>query len=66
MRQHVEDEALLDGLAHGVEVEGLGLAVGAGRPKTSSVLYLGVAVKAKKLRLGCRPRAAIALMISSW
>ncbi len=49
--QHVQDEAFLDGLPHAVEVERLRLAALVLRPNISSVLYLGVAVKAKKLRL---------------
>ena len=49
--QHIEDEALLNGLLHRVAVErqvldgSIGLRVGS--PKISSVLFLGVAVKAK-------------------
>ena len=39
--EHVEDEALLDGLAHGVEVEGDGLAVGAGPAEDLERLVLG-------------------------
>ena len=38
---------------------GSGLPFAPGTPKTSRVLYFGVAVNAKKLRLGCRPRLAI-------
>ena len=49
--EHVEDEPLLDRLLHGVAVEGVMLtlpsACGFGAPKISSVLFLGVAVKAK-------------------
>ena len=50
--EHVEDEALLDGLLHRVAVEGpvLDRAVrpaATGSPKISRVLFLGVAVKAK-------------------
>ena len=49
--QHVQDEALLDGLLHGVAVEGPVLDLVRlpryGSPKISSVLFLGVAVKAK-------------------
>ena len=52
--QHVEDEAFLDGLPHRVDVERRGQIVGrrlaasgSGRvPNSSSVLVLGVAVKA--------------------
>ena len=50
--EHVEDEAFLDRLLHRVAVEGpvldlaLGVA-GTGSPNISSVLFLGVAVKAK-------------------
>ena len=55
--QHVEDEALLDGLPHAVEVKCLRHCRSRRcRPNSSSVLPLGVAVKAKKLRFGCRPR----------
>jgi hypothetical protein len=54
--EHVEDEALLDGLAHGVEVKGHRLAVGVRWPNSSRVLNLGVAVKAKKLMFACGPR----------
>ena len=39
--EHVEDEALLDGLAHGVEVEGLGLAVGPRPAEDLQRLVLG-------------------------
>ena len=50
--QHVEDEALLDGLLHRVAVEGpvFDLAALAGirhRRKIPAVLFFGVAVKAK-------------------
>ena len=38
--QHVEDEALLDGLAHAVEVEGLRLAVGVRAPEDLQRLVL--------------------------
>ena len=44
--QHVEDEPLLDRLPHGVEAERLELAVGSLDAESSSVLGLGVAVKA--------------------
>ena len=51
MLQHVDDEVFLNRLLHGVDVEGdvPGLiSVGNRRPpKISSVLFLGVAVKAK-------------------
>ena len=58
--QHVEDEAFLDGLPHAVEVKRLRQCrLRPGRPNSSSVLPLGVAVKAKKLRFGCRPRDCI-------
>ena len=65
--QHVEDEALLDGLAHGVEVEGLEAArARCARCRTvSRVRAFGVAVKAKNERLDCRPRAATALASAS-
>ena len=53
--QHVEDEPFLDGLAHRVAVERARR-----RARTrQSVLCLGVAVKAKKLRFACRPRLAM-------
>jgi hypothetical protein len=50
--QHVEDEAFLDRLLHRVAVEGPVLDLASafrntGTPKISSVLFLGVAVKAK-------------------
>ncbi len=59
VRQHVEDEAFLDRLPHAVDVEGFRNTVRARRPNSSRVLPLGVAVKAKKLRFGCRPRDCI-------
>ena len=58
MRQHVHDEAFLDGLAHAVEMEG-GRLPGPGSSNTASVLNFGVAVKAKKLMFGCRGRFSI-------
>ena len=49
--EHVQDEALLDRLLHRVAVEGAVLDLRRprryGSPKISSVLFLGVAVKAK-------------------
>ncbi len=49
--EHIEDEAFLDRLLHRVAVEGPVLNLppsgGSGSPKISSVLFLGVAVKAK-------------------
>ena len=49
--EHVEDEALLDRLLHRVAVErpvlDLAAVLRTGSPKISSVLFLGVAVKAK-------------------
>jgi hypothetical protein len=48
--EHIEDEAFLDRLLHRVAVEGAVLHLAAftyGTPNISSVLFLGVAVKAK-------------------
>jgi prepilin-type N-terminal cleavage/methylation domain-containing protein len=44
---------------------GWGFPSGPGWPKISIVRYLGVAVKAKKLILGCWPRASIVRMTAS-
>jgi hypothetical protein len=64
--QHVEDELLLDGLAHRVDVErrgtlsAAGLRDGSGRvPNSSIVLFLGVAVNATKVMPVSSARAAI-------
>lgn len=57
--EHVEDEALLDGLAHRVEVERSVQPVeGPLVPNDSRVLAFGVAVKAKNDKFDCLPRAA--------
>ena len=57
--EHVEDEALLDGLAHRVQVERLEPVrrPGRGVPNSSSVLAFGVAVNAKKRQVRLPARA---------
>ena len=65
--QHVEDEALFDGLLHRVEVERLGRAQSALFlvPNNSNVLAFGVAVKAKKDRFFDSALAAISATSTS-
>ena len=57
---NIHDEALFDGLAHRVQMEGLMLAVAVKLAKQFQGAPLGVAVNAKNDRLGCGPRAATA------
>ena len=63
--QHVEDEPLLDRLAHRVEAPGLELPIPALRAEQLEGAGLGVAVKAKKLTLGSGPRRRTAWRIRS-
>ena len=53
--EHIEDEALLDGLAHGVEVEGRGLAVGALVAEQLQGLVLGRGREGEEAHVGLRP-----------
>ena len=57
--QHIEDEALLDGLPHRVEVERRGCPVGPGSSKTASGLELRRGGEGEEAEVGLpRPRSA--------